>query len=207
MTVAPSAFTRALAAAAIVTACTGCPAIDVVVGEDEAGPEAGPQDGGPQTCSTNSDCTEPAYCAKSTCSATQGVCELPPLNCDDTEKEVCGCDGVIYWNDCLRQRDGVVAALPGECTTHFARCGGPQQDAGCPVQDAVCGRLDPGGGGGNFCMMPPGVCWVLPDTCPTDTMGSRWVGCSPLPFNPCTDLCDAVRSQRPYARALPQQCQ
>lgn len=216
---------RTFATATIVATSTGCPAVDVRVAEEEAGaPEAAPQDqaappadatppqeaatleGGPspQTCSTTYDCQAPAYCAKSRCGASQGVCTLPPGlgECPDTEQEVCGCDGVLYWNDCLRQRDGVSFAANGECTTQFKPCSGGSADSGCGVPDAVCARLASTGGPGACDMSNKGLCVVLPDQCPVDTSGTQWAGCASQPPS-CTDLCNAARSQQPYVRVPP----
>ena len=220
----------AVAVAAIVATSIGCPAVDVLVGKEEGGaqdvgaqetgaqdagaqdaaverattPEAAPdEEGGPQTCSTTADCETPAYCAKSKCDAREGIRTLPSQlgDCPNTEQEVCGCDGVLYWNDCLRQRDGVSFAANGECTTQYRQCGGPS-DAGCPVPDAVCARVDSAGGPGYCQEFGRGLCWVLPDICPVDTSGTLWASC--LPSEPsCTDLCNAARSQQPYVRLSP----
>ncbi len=203
---ARSMLLRGLAAAWIAATCTGCPAVDVQVAEEDAGPEAASPEGGPEPCSTNEDCPVFAFCAKTSCQATTGVCQLRP-DCDDdvSEQEYCGCDGVLYWNQCLWQRDGVSFATLGECTTQFAQCGGlhgPQ----CPVKDAVCAHIDSSGVGGDpFCMIPTGLCWVLPDTCPTDSSGTQWTSCDPQ-MPSCTDLCDALKSGKPYYRVTSQTC-
>jgi len=190
---------RTPALLALAAATVGCPAVDVVVAEQQAaddGGEAGLQDAGPQTCTQPSDCSAAEYCDKAGCGATAGVCALRPPTCPDTEADVCGCDGVVYWNDCLRRRDGVASSTMGQCAPHIARCGGPKDNA-CPVADAVCARLDLSGQGG--CVDLGGVCWVLPDSCPEDAGGPRFAACGPPPLS-CSDLCDALRSQRLYAR-------
>src|SRR5580700_1041155 len=104
-TTARSTLVQALAAAWVAATCTGCPAKDVLVAEQDAGPEAAPPEGGPATCSTNFDCPDGiAFCAKTSCEATTGVCQARPDTCDNAEEEYCGCDGVRYWNQCLWQR-------------------------------------------------------------------------------------------------------
>jgi hypothetical protein len=196
---------RALAAGSIAATCTGCPAVDVVVAEQDASFEAAAPEGGPETCSSNDDCPVGiAFCAKTSCEATTGVCQARPDTCDNTEQEYCGCDGVYYWNQCLWQRDGVSFAMLGDCTTRYRECGGLKGP--CPVNDAVCAHLDSSGtGGAPFCMLPGGVCWVLPDACPADATGTQWTSCDPQ-MPSCTDLCDAARSGKPYFRVTSQTC-
>ncbi len=179
----------------LAAASGGCSPADVVVAQQAA------RDGGGRVCATTNDCPPAAYCALPGCGASLGECTLRPVACPSAESEVCGCDGAIYWNDCLRQRDGVESATPGFCDTIFTTCGGPQ-DGPCPVPDAVCGHVSPGGPGG--CGGPSGVCWVLPDTCPVDAGGPPLASCSMPPA--CTDLCTALRSGSPYARANPGEC-
>lgn len=157
-------------------------------------------------CASASDCALPdEYCAKPFCGSPQGQCLLRPVACDDQLQIVCGCDSVIYWNDCLRQRDGVPASTPGECAPPVAVC--DNTDAGsCLVADAVCGRLFPPAHG----PCPPveqGVCWVLPDACPEDAGLPLFTSCSPTqPHQPCVDLCNALRSQQPFKRGVGPDC-
>jgi hypothetical protein len=156
-------------------------------------------------CASTSDCTLPdEYCAKPFCGSPQGECLLRPVACDDQLQIVCGCDSTIYWNDCLRQRDGVPASTPGQCAPP-ALCDGTDA-GGCLVADAVCGRLLPPGRG----PCPPagqGVCWVLPDTCPEDAGIPLWTSCVPTqPHQPCVDLCTALRSEQPFKRGVGPDC-
>jgi hypothetical protein len=173
--------------------CTGCGPENVVVAhEGHSGP----------SCASNSDCPLPdEYCAKPNCGSPQGQCLLRPVVCDSALQIVCGCDSVIYWNDCLRQRDGVAASTPGECVPPVASCDDTEAGA-CPAADAVCGRLLPHGPG----PCPPrsrGVCWVLPDSCPANAGGPRWTSCPPLQPPGCVDLCSALQSQQPFTRVGP----
>lgn len=214
---------RALGSTLLVTmmaaAYLGCPAVDVTVAvqsEADAGEEADVivTDTGARVCTTVNDCGAEEYCQKSTCDSPQGVCMRRPLGCSSTLQEdngqlgVCGCNGVIYWNDCLRALDGVPSSTT-ECGRVVAGCGEPKQP--CPVRDAVCGFFDPGGGGMG-CAPPRGQCWVLPFTCPGNDAGPDGPGgppaasCGPDPIT-CTNLCLALSSQRPFGRALPLQCQ
>jgi hypothetical protein len=196
---------RLAIASFVLALASGCSARDVVVARDEPAEEAGvPEsggEGGPHLCVGQGDCSADEYCAKSSCGSAQGQCQLRPATCDDTQRFMCGCDGVVYWNDCLRQRDGVAASTPGQCVAEFSRC---ESAGNCPVPDAVCGKLLPGGP--DPC--PPavmGVCWVLPDACPADAGGPPWETCGPPPSR-CTDLCSALRSQQAYKRGFHPSC-
>jgi hypothetical protein len=202
----------AVAVALVGAVFVGCPAVDVVVAQQSLpdASEAGPPstDGGMRTCTSMGDCAPEEYCQKDTCDSAEGVCLRTPFNCPSAfEGGVCGCDGVLYWNDCLRARDGVPSSAT-ECGHVVAYCGDSKQPA-CPVRDAVCALYDPNGGGN--CALGRGRCWVLPDTCPADAGGPNGpagppaASCGPPPFM-CMDLCDALSSGNPYGRALPGQC-
>jgi hypothetical protein len=170
----------------------GCSATDVIVAQQQP-PDASPApDAGgppPTTCHSMSDCPSSAYCQKTSCGDAQGTCTLRPVSCPSDESDVCGCDGVVYWNDCLRQRDGVESAISGFCGAHFSTCGRPD-DPPCPVDDGVCVRIAPRL---DMCEMPDGFCWVPPDSCPPDAGGERLASCTMPPV--CTDLCQALISQ------------
>ena len=203
----PRVVWRPLGLAVAAGSMAACRAEVVVVAEEPHGPN-----GGGQLCLSAADCLADELCAKPACDAQQGQCQLRPPVCDNTMQAVCGCDGVTYWNDCLRQRDGVVASAPGACVTYFAPCGeadgGGGEDAGprCPEVDAVCGQLLTGPArrdGG--CTSVPGVCWVLPDSCPEGTLGPKWQMCGAV-AEPCVDLCTALLSQQPYQRSTDASC-
>jgi hypothetical protein len=146
-------------------------------------------------CSDSMECGPVAYCAKPSCSASQGRCELRPVECGEDAGTTCGCDGVNYWNDCLRRQNGVAFSAAGECTTTFASCGG-FHGMGCPAAGAFCARL---GLTGNGSCDPgvPGVCWVLPTRCPLDDGGQLWESCGSRPPI-CAGICEAIRAERPY---------
>src|SRR5580658_6485981 len=128
-------------------------------------------DGGGHWCSNDQDCPA-AFCAKSSCGASHGRCQAPPFNCDDGFDPVCGCDGVTYWNDCLRQQHGVSVRTMGQCSTYFVVCDGGADNPSCPAP-ASCGKLDTGFSGACD-PESPGVCWVLPETCPQDAGAPQW---------------------------------
>jgi hypothetical protein len=167
----------------------GCSVDDVIVARDTAQAMGGP-------CADSLDCDPVAFCAKPSCAAAQGQCQLRPVLCDDQSATTCGCsDGVNYWNDCLRQQNGIAASSKGECRTQYASCGGYRGKA-CPTPGALCAKLAPGSGG----MCDPGlagVCWVLPPSCPADAGGPLVQSCGQRP-PVCVDVCEAIRSETPF---------
>jgi hypothetical protein len=165
-------------------------------GDDDA--RAGPltMDGGgmdgdvSQPCSSNADCPQSdSFCAKASCDAGQGECKEAPLLCDDVSGDagavVCGCDGVDYWNDCLRRRDGVASSTHGQCTSPAVTC---TADKACPVPDAVCFIEASGQCSG----ATEGICWVPPDgVCLADAGPGNWQSCPTS--NGCVNLCTAIQ--------------
>ena len=194
----PSGTVLRAAGCMIVVGSSACGAQDIVVARDRL-----PDAAGGRPCATASDCNPEELCELASCGDTQGQCVLRPAICGSTEQVVCGCDGVTYWNDCLRQRDGVASSSPGQCSVQYASCTGAGS-AGCPVADAVCGRLLPAGPG-SCPPAGPGACWVLPDSCPADAGGPFWQPCGPTP-GACVDLCTALRAQAYATRAAGTAC-
>jgi hypothetical protein len=183
---------------AIASVVAGCGEVDVIVARAGATIDGGALQG----CTSNGDCQPELYCAKASCSDTTGKCETRPLVCvDDTLMPVCGCDGVVYWNDCLRQYDGVPATSgQGPCVgdAPATLCSDTQP---CEAYGAYCNKLVPGPEEEWMCRPPPtGVCWVLPDTCPADAGApTEWQACGRRPGpGTCTDFCHAIQSGAPY---------
>ena len=155
------------------------------------------------SCDDDRECGSDAFCARPTCDAKRGVCERRPTFCDGSPAPVCGCDGVTYWNDCLRKVRGQRAAASGECVVGRGTvCGGPTSRS-CPP-GSMCARIAPPSSVGQSCPPDlPGVCWVTPAVCPPSSGVDRFVKCGPPgPSPPCADLCEAIRSGRPHERAL-----
>lgn len=135
------------------------------------------------------------FCQKDACDAATGACKLKPLTCtgdDATFVPVCGCDGMTYYNPCVAEREAVNVATDGECTSNQATCTRSQGGSSCsPARDrARCYRPRTSCSGVSAAN---GVCWVLPDECPTEPQVNRYcaaVGGSGSPR--CAGLCELL---------------
>lgn len=186
--------------AALVPACSSEEILLLTLPE---GSVPSPEDGGLDamlgpSCDEDRECGPSAYCQKRTCGERRGNCERKPAFCDGAPSPVCGCDGVTYWNDCLRKSRGQRSSFPGECPVPQAAPCGEKGAKGCPP-GATCAKIAPLGG----CSPEvPGVCWVAPAACPPSSGVDRFVRCGPPePSPPCVDLCAAIRAGAPHARA------
>lgn len=152
-------------------------------------------------CVDSSECAPGTFCDRRRCHETAGICVPFPVSCIDDERPVCGCDGITYFNDCLRRAAGVEGSDADECTQPAGFCGRPGES--CP-EGAVCAKLT-GFGGPSMpdCRGPVvGRCWVLPATCPPPGRADRWDECSEEPGAlRCTSTCSAIRSGRSFVRA------
>jgi hypothetical protein len=204
------AFLGALVA---IGACTVKP-VTLATLEDDAGTDAAadafPLDAGPP-CVQPSDCPQNFYCAKAHCKSPIGVCMPEPMEISLVEQPVCGCDGLTYFNDSVRQEYGMWSTIPGPggapgpCGFGAASCEEPGE---CPKPYAYCDLLirNPTA----TCPPPdapppshPGTCWVLPPIC-SDAGASGtdgWNPCNAGPNPPCVDTCSAIASEKVYVRA------
>lgn len=193
---------------ALASACSNEEIVLATVGASEAGTGTGTG----TRCVENKDCEATMFCARRDCGDAAGTCELRPVVCDEAPMPVCGCDGITYWNDCLRRTVGSTSMRPGECSGNARLCGkdgkpgggpgGGGRDA-CPPGTA-CARLLPPPDPGAPALCPPivgGTCWALPAVCPERSGPDRWLSCDPA-RTACISTCDAIRSGEPYARAF-----
>jgi hypothetical protein len=170
----------AIAGAFIQPALSGC-GTDVVVAQVNVG----------QKCSSANHCLPGEYCYMTTCTATEGTCLLPPTACADTgESPVCDCNGVFYWDDCIRAMHQVAATRP--CMDALPKTCAEESD--CP-DGSVCGNFN---ATCDTTMTPPGTCWGLPSTCPSDT--GLFATCDGT--RKCMNLCAAIETQTSF-QALP----
>jgi hypothetical protein len=153
-------------------------------------------------CSRNTDCHNGEECARPGCEQI-GVCQGRPPLCADSGP-ICGCDGVTYWNDCLRLQHDVPAASPGPCHQQgasseadagvAATCSDPSAQE-CPVPGAFCARLlSPPDETCAQNVNAPGRCWILPaGNCPPSAPSDpTWISCADASL--CEDPCTAIRS-------------
>lgn len=198
-------FVAAALAVAALTPFTACSASDVVVATERSQATDGgpPADTGAPGCATNDDCSPNAFCEKPSCSDALGACSARPLACGEPgpAAPVCGCDHLNYWNDCLRRQSGVASSTPSECTVPVVCDHIPETE--CGVSGASCAHLYPNPPMGK-CPPPdtqPGICWVLPPTCPADPSGPRWTSCKKGPGpgsgGGCLPTCEAIRAGEP----------
>lgn len=198
----------ALAGLVLASACSSEEIVLATVSPLEAG------SGEPaKRCVDNRDCSSSMFCSRHDCGDLGGTCETRPVVCEEGPMPACGCDGITYWNDCLRRTVGVTAGPPGECgrTALFCGMGGgpggpggfpppPGSGQGCPP-GAACARLLPPDFTGAMCPFDvPGTCWALPAICPERGGPDRWIPCDPA-RTLCASTCEAIRTGEPHRRA------
>jgi hypothetical protein len=175
------------------TASIGCGPDSVFVATVTTQPSQ--PDSGAKPCMEARDCPG-EYCEMGSCGAIDGgTCQPLPTTCAlDTPTDVCGCDGVVYLNDCTRKMARVAMHQPCLPPPAFLLC---EDATTCPpVPDGlrrVCGRA-----GG--CVDPSksqqgGVCYVLPATCPPDN-SALFAPCDGT--HQCMGFCNAIGSEQPF---------
>ena len=154
---------------------------------------------GPPKCGDDVDCMPGWQCEKQGCSEPTGVCVPWPVFCQPNPAPVCGCDGVTYWNDCIRLRSHARLAAFDQCRATACTC---EVGLDCVVPAgtyASCSHLMPSGA---TCGHGSGACWVLPSQCDPSADFRMWRECKPPdPGEPpaCVDTCTAIASEHSYA--------
>jgi Kazal-type serine protease inhibitor domain len=158
----------------------------------DAGAPVPARDDAGALCARDLACDEGEFCETFSCSSERGVCAPRPVLCADDPDPVCGCDGVTYFNDCVRRREGVALARDGECGTRGRAC-----DPSTPCASGqVCARLT---ASSEACAADVvGRCWLLPTECGGSRFGGERFAPCDAP-GACVDACTALRSEAPHA--------
>ena len=185
---------------AMVAAC-GRPQVEVATIEDGGAP-----------CSTldgGQSCLPGFFCSSTSCGSATGRCESARTgeSCAEPYDPQCGCDGLTYFNPCLRQVARQSEATGGGVcpfnnTPHS--CSATKPCAGSQVCALVfpSGSLVPATSDGGLDPMactafeqfisffPLGVCWVLPESGSCPDSGATLRSCD----GQCTNACPAIRT-------------
>jgi hypothetical protein len=151
---------------------------------------------GPTTCGDDAECMPGWLCEKQGCQATTGVCVPWPVFCPPNPSPVCGCDGVTYWNDCIRLQSHARLEAFDQCRATACTC---EVGTDCLVPYASCSHLLPPGA---MCGHGMGACWVLPPHCDPSADSKMWRECKPPDPGEtaaCVDTCTAIASEHSYA--------
>ncbi|MFM2420624.1 MAG: hypothetical protein RL385_5347 [Pseudomonadota bacterium] len=157
----------------------------------EAGAAVDAGAGEPVACTSSAECAAHESCERASCGAAFGQCTPQRFLCDDAPDPVCGCNGITYFNDCLRRRDGVALLEEGECSRSVIRC---DAETACPA-GAYCAYLLRNE---NACAdARAGVCWVVPASCAEPRFGGdRFASCGAGAA--CVDACTAIQRETPH---------
>ena len=150
----------------------------------------------PSRCVVAGDCAEGSFCDKKDCDDRQGVCEPHPALCGNEEHVVCGCDGVTYFNDCLRRAAGVAPLREGDCSGEARTC-----DANNPCPGGATCAVLLGFDVGSCSSTAHGTCWAVPSTCPEPHSTDRWSACDANGMS-CANTCVAIQTGKTYFRAM-----
>jgi hypothetical protein len=140
-------------------------------------------------CLSNAACPADQYCAFSPglCGRgpTPGACRARPASCGPERALVCGCDGVVYENECAARVAGVDLAVMGGCKTtqpDWAPCG-PRF---CDVHTSYCEIYL----SDVFEIPTTYTCRPLPAACRPTSDGGAAPTCDCFPANtPCRSFC------------------
>lgn len=152
--------------------------------------------GAARSCGGNGDCRASEYCYLTSCAQKRGTCTARPTNCTaNFDEGACGCDGLHYFNNCLRMRNGVNADPSCTLTTSCSSSNPCQDDR------AVCSNLWPER---SMCRQGPGerACWIVPAQCGPNTLGGdQYIACDAFSSGgpeTCVSACQAIQSEAPH---------
>lgn len=164
-------------------------------------------------------CPSGMFCSRRSCNPNDTFCEAADASGCDTSGYECGCDGITYYNSCVRLEAHVSRAGPGQCSIGMPLIG-CRPDEGCTPLHQGCGYIvpfePPPPDAGSFNLPPPpdaavsalqtycenmppfenGICWALPDPerCRSSSSSHLQSLCGK-----CIDDCAALESGRgPY---------
>lgn len=170
----------------------GCAPYDVVVVRL-------PTTDGGTPCARTEECPVGFSCQRSQCEDLSGYCERVPPVCDAEADPVCGCDGVSYWNDCLRRNQGVTAAVPGACVAGLS-C---REHSECPDRSSCAFLLTSRADCGRD--VESGTCWRAPAECSRTALMEGWSLCTGEgEAGQCIDTCRAMLMGSPV---FPTRCE
>ncbi|MFT3711163.1 MAG: hypothetical protein QM817_26335 [Archangium sp.] len=163
-----------------------CGPVDLVVVDI---PDAGDFQPPGKACASNDECLGGQYCSKPGGCNVSGTCRQRPLSCGGEHEPECGCDGITYFNSCLRRLAGVPKVSDGRCEAGLA-C-----DTATPCASGqYCAKIAfaPNECNGNI----SGSCWVLPDVaCTAGPIAEP--SFMPCGGGACLRVCDALKRQTP----------
>jgi hypothetical protein len=110
---------------------------DPVAPDAAAAPDAPPAEGGMCGGLAGLACEDSEYCAHDAHSCgtpdAAGTCWQRPVTCDSTYQPVCGCNGMVYSNECM-------ANLAGEDVSRTVACEPPSGTMRCGY--LLCDKTD-----------------------------------------------------------------
>ena len=169
--------------------------VDARAANDAGNTDAESAGFGRPPCEDQNDCALDAYCAKQSCGSKLGFCQRRTEVCGGEQAPVCGCDGITYFNDCLRRSHGVNIASEATCIPR--QCG--DFGGSCP-EPAFCWRRASERTGGCRSTTQVGTCWVVPSLCGFGSDGGdRYDACEGP--ERCLSACEAIQSQALVIRA------
>jgi hypothetical protein len=196
--------------------CTACAEETILAAHDDrtrdAGDDSNDDDDGAadgERCRSNDECDAQDFCDKDSCDAEYGTCVPTDGECAANAPPVCGCDGMTYFNDCIRRQHGASIASREPCRDSARTCGGSDRTP-CDAP-AYCARMStPMSMMDGVCDPAAlGQCWIMPARCnsePHEGEGHYLCHEGPGGGGPgggpdeCLDLCNAIISGRPFVR-------